>query len=163
MNLIEQWKSADVNSPKVHQKEIKKLVVKTNKNLNSVADKLHVEVFSELDCLDCANCCKSIPPMLVKSDVKRIAKHLGLKEKEFEQKYLKIDDDGDMVMGTSPCIFLENDNTCRIYEVRPKACRQYPHTDAHSFRQNAHLHAINAMYCPAVFHILNRLQEVFKK
>jgi Fe-S-cluster containining protein len=143
------------------KKVVRNLVNKKNKYLNEDAEGVHNQVFRELDCLDCANCCKSIPPMLIPTDVKRIAKFLGLKASVFEDKYLRIDDDGDRVMNTSPCVFLGSDNKCEIYDVRPKACRQYPHTNDHEFRKNAHLHALNATYCPAVYHILDRLNQMY--
>jgi Fe-S-cluster containining protein len=159
--LISKWKKAGRISTASMKKLVKRLVDKKNRNIDQDADQVHTQVFRELDCLDCANCCKSIPPMLVPSDIKRIAKYLGLKVKTFEYQYLRMDEDGDLVMKISPCFFLGTDNKCAIYEVRPKACREYPHTDAYEFRKNAHLHALNAGYCPAVYHILQRLNEVY--
>ena len=47
---------------------------------------------------------------------------------EFETMYLLRDVDGDTVMNQSPCPFLLEDNRCRIYEIRPVACRAYPHS-----------------------------------
>jgi len=159
-DLIEEWKNANKSDKKAQVKLVKRLTDKKNKNIDEVANKAHQEVFSKLDCLNCANCCTNIPPMLVRSDIKRIAKHLRLKEAQFTEQYLTMDNDGDMVMRTSPCVFLGHDNKCDIYEVRPKACRQYPHTDAYEFRNNSNLHAINSRYCPAVYHILKRLESI---
>jgi len=156
-NLIETWRLRDGKSKKETIRNLRQLGLKKNKDLAEQADRVHQEVFEKIDCLDCANCCTSIPPMLVKSDIKRIAKHLGLKEKTFADQYLRMDEDGDMVMNTSPCVFLGEGNKCDIYEVRPKACRQYPHTDGYEFGKNLHLHSQNIQYCPAVFHIIQRL------
>jgi hypothetical protein len=82
-----------------------------------------------------------------------------MKPADFEATYLKIDEDGDTVMNASPCPFLQVDNACAIYEVRPRACREYPHTDNQEFSQNLNLHAPNAQYCPAVFHILEEMKR----
>ena len=158
-HLISSWKNATKKSKSNLKRSIKRLVGKKNKRIDDDANEVHIQVFDELNCLDCANCCKSIPPMFIRSDIRRIAKFLRIKEKEFELQYLRIDEDGDFVMKTSPCVFLDPDNKCDIYEVRPKACREYPHTDNYSFKRNAHLHAKNVNYCPAVFHILERLNR----
>ncbi len=160
MVLIEEWKQGRSNSRKKHKKFIQKLKREKNKSLNELGDELHETVFSELDCLYCANCCTSIPPIVNKTDSARIARHLGMKESAFKAQYLVQDEDGDTVMNTSPCPFLMDNNHCMIYEFRPKACREYPHTDSHEFSKNLHLHAVNARYCPAVFHILERMMKL---
>lgn len=158
-DLIEQWKQS-VNRSNPKQKNFIKIIKKSKSNkIAELAEKKHNEVFKELDCLQCANCCKSIPPIVTKSDAKRIAKHLNLNLAQFETKYLTKDEDGDTVLNTSPCVFLQNDNKCSIYHYRPKACSAYPHTGHYEFLNNAHLHQQNASYCPAVFHIVNRMMR----
>jgi hypothetical protein len=124
--------------------------------LDQAAADLHAETFSRLDCLACAQCCKTIPPMVNKTDAARIARHLRLSEAAFYEQYLRRDEDGDTVMNASPCPFLETDNRCSIYEIRPKACRAYPHTDQ-DFSKNLDLHLRNVAYCPAVYQIMERL------
>ena len=52
-----------------------------------------------------------------------------MKPSTFENRYLKRDDEFDLVLKTSPCTFLANDNSCSIYETRPRACSEYPHTN----------------------------------
>ena len=130
------------------------------KNLDREADRAHDKVFSKVDCLKCANCCTSIPPIVNKTDTNRIAKHLCMKVTDFQKEYLIQDEDGDTVMNVSPCRFLEADNACSIYEVRPKACRSYPHTNRHEFSKNINLHIQNINYCPAVFHIVEHLRTI---
>ena len=155
--LFEEWKSKKENAGFYSKKQILNIAKKKAREVNNKADQLHEEVFSELDCLDCANCCKSIPPLLNEQDIKRIAKFLGIKAGHFKEEYTRIDEDGDIVLKTVPCIFLEEDNKCRVYEVRPKACREYPHTDNAQFMKNLKLHMENVAYCPAVYHIVSRL------
>lgn len=158
-NLIQEWKNQNI-SKKSNHKLLKRLSDKKIKKLDEIAEHTHDEVFTDIDCLDCANCCKSIPPIVLNTDIKRISKHLGLSESGFASKYVTQDTDGDSVMNASPCPFLGEGNLCDIYDVRPKACRQYPHTDNFEFRKNAKLHAINATYCPGVYHILKRLDNI---
>jgi uncharacterized protein len=130
------------------------------KKINQKAEEIHDSVFSKVDCLQCANCCKSIPPILNETDANRISRYLRMKTSVFKEKFTRIDEDGDMVINQSPCPFLGSDNYCSIYEVRPKACREYPHTNNLEFRKNIRLHAINATYCPAVYHILEELKKI---
>lgn len=159
-NLIAVWQNQKKSRKKPQQKFLRHLRKKKGKHFNELADDLHEEVFKEVDCLDCANCCSSIPPIVNRTDANRIAKHLNMKVRDFQEEYLVQDEDGDMVMKTTPCTFLLDDHKCLIYEVRPKACRQYPHTDDMEFMNNLKLHLPNAQYCPAVFHILERMMKL---
>lgn len=124
---------------------------------------LHEEVFLETDCLTCANCCKTTSPVFVNVDIERIAKYLKLRPGQLIQKYLRIDEDGDYVLQASPCTFLDADNYCSIYNVRPKACREYPHTNRKKMHQILDLTAKNTQVCPAVFRIVQRLENEFYK
>jgi Fe-S-cluster containining protein len=157
--LIKEWKQKKGSKQKETNRFIRKLKQHKGKRLDAFAEEVHEEVFSKLSCLDCANCCTSIPPIVNRTDTARIAKHLGMKVSEFQQKYLTVDEDGDTVMNQTPCPFLQEDHHCMIYEVRPKACRKYPHTDAQQFSAEMKLHAQNAFYCPAVFHILEAMKQ----
>lgn len=122
---------------------------------------LHHEVFEEIDCLSCANCCKTLGPRILDKDIQRASKHLKMKEVKFIEEYLKIDEDGDYVFKTMPCPFLLPDHYCMIYEARPKACREYPHTDRPKFLQIAKLSVKNTETCPAVYQVLERLRKEF--
>lgn len=155
------WQSRHKEKEEENRKFLFRSISKHTKEINIAADEIHEEVFKRINCLDCANCCKSIPPMVNATDIRRISGHLKLTESAFTHKFLRCDEDGDTVINQSPCPFLEADNKCRIYEVRPKACREYPHTDNRQFIKNIRLHLQNSHYCPAVFHILEQLKQKF--
>ncbi len=121
---------------------------------------IHKEVFDKVDCLQCANCCKTTPALLLKSDVKKIAKHLGVPPKTFIRKYTIEDINGDLLFNGVPCIFLHEDNTCKIYAVRPKACRQFPHTDQEGFYRRSKMNAKNTIVCPATYEIIQQLKKI---
>ena len=89
----------------------------------------HKAVFKELDCLECANCCKTTSPIFLQEDIGRISSYLKIKVGHFISKYLEMDEDGDFVLQKAPCVFLAEDNKCKVYDVRPKACSEYPHTN----------------------------------
>jgi Fe-S-cluster containining protein len=118
---------------------------------------LHEEAFSQIDCLTCANCCKNHSPRFKIPDIKRIAKYLGMKEGDFIQQYLKLDEENDYVNQQQPCRFLNEDNTCQIYDVRPSDCARYPYTDEDVLVKRQALTVKNAEVCPAVFTILEKL------
>jgi Fe-S-cluster containining protein len=123
---------------------------------------LHAEAFEEIDCLQCAACCKHYSPRFKTPDVKRIAKHLRLRESELIDTYLRVDEDGDFVVKRTPCPFLGTDNLCTIYEVRPSDCARFPYTDEDVIIKRQALTLKNATFCPIVYHVLHRLTEPAK-
>ena len=137
----------------------KKLRKKKPKNLDYIVQGTHDEVFDEVDCLTCANCCKTTGPLFTDNDIARIAKHLRMKPSDFIDDYLRIDEDNDYVLKQVPCHFLGADNYCSIYEVRPKACREYPHTDRRKIYQIGTLTVKNTAICPAAFKMVEKMKS----
>ncbi len=135
-----------------------KLKKKKPKQLDDITHALHNEVFEEIDCLECANCCKSISPIIIDKDVERMAKQLRMKPSAFIDQYLNMDNENDYVFKEAPCPFLMPDNYCMVYEQRPRACREYPHTDRKRFFQILNLTLKNTYYCPAVYEVVDRLK-----
>ena len=121
---------------------------------------LHHEAFKKIDCLDCAACCKNYSPRFKQQDIKRIARSLNMKERDFELTYLVSDEDHDFVLQSKPCPFLEKDNKCQIYDVRPSDCHRFPYTDEDVFIKQPALTLMNASFCPAVNVVLERLMEI---
>jgi hypothetical protein len=76
---------------------------------------------------------------------------------------LRIDEDKDYVLQSVPCTFLGADNYCSIYDVRPKACREFPHTDRKKFQQISHLTMQNVAICPAAFNIVEEMKRLLNK
>jgi Fe-S-cluster containining protein len=145
------------------QKENKKYFInlkkRTPKNLDYVMQELHNKEFAKTDCLDCGNCCKTTSPIFTDKDIERISKHLKMKVADFQNQYLDRDEDNFMVLKTAPCSFLdESDNTCFIYDVRPKACAEYPHTGRRKFIQITDLTIANTSVCPAAYNIVEALK-----
>ncbi len=140
---------------------IKRVKKRNPKNLDDVVHALHREAFDSFNCLDCANCCKTIGPRLTGKDIDRLAKHLKMKPSEFSEQYIVVDEDNDFVFNDHPCPFLLPDNYCMVYESRPKACREYPHTDRKRFVQILNLSHKNCETCPVVYEILDELKKSF--
>ena len=132
----------------------------TYKNLDTYFQEVHEEVFEKTDCLSCANCCKTTSPIFYNRDIERLAKHFKIKPGDFIELYLKIDEDKDYVLRQAPCPFLGTDNYCSVYENRPNACREYPHTDRKKISQLLDLTYKNTFVCPAVLEITEQLKKI---
>ena len=152
--------------PKITKKELEvtkkflqKIKQKPPKDLDYTMQELHEEEFVKTDCLQCANCCKTTGPLFTLADIERISKHLRQKPQQFIDQYLRIDEDKDYVLKSVPCTFLDSDNKCFIYDVRPKACREFPHTDRKKFNQITDLTLLNVAICPAAFNIVEKMKE----
>lgn len=130
------------------------------KNLDYIMQELHDNEFEKTDCLTCGNCCKTTSPIFTEKDIERISKYLKMKILDFTNQYLRRDEDDFMVLKTAPCSFLDlQNNECTIYDVRPKACAEYPHTNRRKFIQIANLTIENTAICPATFKIVEALKQ----
>ena len=143
---------------KENKQFFKRLRKANTKVLDSLILPLHDEVFECTNCLECANCCKTTGPLFTDKDIQRIARYLRIKPSEFTEKYLNIDEDKDYVLKTLPCAFLAEDNYCSIYDVRPKACREFPHTNRIKQYQLLKLTQKNVEVCPGVYDIVEKLK-----
>ncbi len=139
-----------------------KLRKRPPKDLDSRMQELHRETFERTDCLQCANCCKTTGPLFTRADIERIARHLRMKPGRFIENYLQLDEEQDHVLQEVPCTFLGPDNYCSIYEVRPKACREFPHTDRKKFHQISRLTLKNIAICPAAYEIVEAMKQRVK-
>lgn len=131
--------------------------------LDNVIEELHYKAFDHIDCLSCANCCKTTSPILIDKDIERISKRLRIKPSEMVENYLKLDSEDDYVFTQTPCPFLMDDNYCMIYEERPRACREYPHTNRRRFYQILKLSYYNTLVCPAVLEVVEGLKQHYNK
>lgn len=152
--LLNNWEKKSTG----HQKEYKRFLQRADKNkvLKQLPD-LHEEAFEKVDCLQCANCCKNYSPRFKTPDIKRISKHLGMKEGAFIETYLRLDEEGDYVVNSKPCPFLGSDNYCSIYVVRPSDCERFPYTEEDVILKRPHLTLKNATFCPITYFVLEKL------
>ena len=147
------------NAHEVNRKFLNELRQKRPRNLDEQFHKVHDEIFREVDCLQCANCCKTTSPIFTESDITRLARSLRMKTPEFITEYLWKDEDNDFVLKGAPCPFLGLDNKCIVYADRPRACREYPHTNRKRMYQIMPLTLRNTLVCPAVSRIVERLRR----
>ena len=153
MNL-ESW----VARAKANQKKYKHFLESADKNkILPQLPSLHEEAFAKIDCLSCANCCKNHSPRFKAPDINRISNYLKMKESEFVNIYLQMDEEGDYVGKKIPCTFLNLDNTCQIYDVRPSDCARYPYTNEDVFLKRKAITLKNSTVCPAVYAVLEKM------
>jgi Fe-S-cluster containining protein len=159
--MLEEYQNL-LNEARKNRKSIRKKTERLRKMRKGIVDgkihPLHEEAFEKIDCLACANCCKTTGPLFTTADIERIAYHLKLSAAQFINDYLRLDEDNDYVLQSVPCTFLDSDNYCSIYEVRPKACREYPHTDRINQAGILKLTEKNSQICPAVAQIFQKLE-----
>ena len=158
-NLLKELPQRAQEKRSESKKYFTRLKKKPRKRLDLLMQELHEEEFAQTDCLSCGNCCKTTSPIFTDKDIQRISRSLKMKEASFVSQYLKRDEDDFMVLKESPCPFLGSDNACFIYESRPRACREYPHTDRKRFIQITDLTLKNTEICPAAFNIVENLKK----
>jgi uncharacterized protein len=155
--LLRNWEKKSAERQKLY----KNYLHRADKNtVLKQLPELHEEAFEKIDCLQCANCCKKYSPRFKTPDIKRISKHLKLKEGDFIETYLKIDEDGDYVAKSTPCPFLGEDNYCSIYENRPSDCHRFPYTDEDVIIKRQNLTLKNSTFCPIVYYVLEKLVKL---
>jgi len=134
---------------------------KPPRGLDKLAEEIDAAVWKEVDCLSCANCCKSMTPTFTTTDIKRIANHFEMTPVQFKEKYLEFDKkEGDWMNKKQPCQFLDlKTHFCSIYEIRPADCAGFPHLKKKKMTEYIHVHQQNISYCPATFKMVEKMQE----
>jgi Fe-S-cluster containining protein len=153
-DLLHNWERKSVENQKKYKNYLKR--ADKNKVLRELPQ-LHEEAFEKIDCLKCANCCRNYSPRFKIPDIKRISRQLKMKESNFIEKYLTLDEEGDYVAKNMPCPFLGEDNYCSIYEVRPSDCHRFPFTNEDVFFKRPAITLKNSTFCPIVYFVLEKL------
>ena len=125
---------------------------------------LEPEVWKEVDCLSCANCCKTMTPTFNEKDIKRIASHFKMTPTAFKEKWLYQERGGDRdwMNKSTPCQFLNlEDNKCSIYEISPEDCSNFPHI-SRKYKDYGYIHKQNVEYCPATFKLVEKMMQEIK-
>ena len=132
------------------------------KGLHNTLVEIDKEVWQEIDCLSCANCCKKMTPTFTTKDITRIATYLQMGKAEFKDKWLYQENkkNGDWMNRKQPCQFLNlQTNMCSIYEVRPSDCAGFPHFTKKQPALYLYIHKQNIQYCPATYKMVEKMRE----
>jgi Fe-S-cluster containining protein len=129
-------------------------------NLDNLMEDAEKKVWQEINCLSCANCCKVMSPTYTTADIKRISAHLGMRPKDFKEKWLyREKKNNDWMNRSQPCQFLDlTTNMCSIYEVRPADCADFPHFHRRPSTDYFYIHKQNIEYCPATMLLVEKLK-----
>jgi Fe-S-cluster containining protein len=151
-----------------NKRKMRLFLTKVEKNpprgLDKLAEKIEKEVWQEVDCLTCANCCKSMTPTFTKKDIVRISAHFDQTPDEFKKKWLYLDNNGDWMNTRTPCQFLDKKtNMCSIYAIRPADCAGFPHLAKKKMVEYIHVHKQNVEYCPATYKMVEKMKEMLSK
>jgi Fe-S-cluster containining protein len=137
-----------------------RLEKKAPKDLHQLTQEADKEAWVKTDCLDCANCCKTMSPTYTQKDLRRISAHLGMSVSAFKEKWLYKDKTGDWMNVKQPCQFLDlTTNMCNIYAVRPRDCAGFPHHTKKKIVDYAHMYKQNIEYCPATYRLVEAIME----
>jgi Fe-S-cluster containining protein len=142
---------------------LSKIEKKAPKDLDRNTARLDTETWKEINCLECANCCKVMTPTYTSKDLKRISKHFKMSVAEFKKKWLYKDKSGDWMNTTTPCQFLQKDNKCSIYAIRPADCSGFPHITKKKVIDYIHIQKQNIEFCPATFKVVEKMEEWWKE
>lgn len=151
-----------------HNKQsLKSFLSRISKNpprgLDKITFAVEKEVWNEIDCLSCANCCKTMSPTYTKPDIRRISRHFAQTPEEFTKQWLRKDRSGDLMNKTEPCQFLNlEDNKCSIYAIRPLDCSGFPHLPKKKMVDYMHVHKQNIQYCPATYKLVEKMQALIE-
>lgn len=138
---------------------LSRLEKKTPRKLQQVVAEADKAAWNRTNCLECANCCKTMSPTYTQEDIRRISAHLGMSPRAFREKWLYKDKTGDWMNVKQPCQFLDlSTNMCAIYTVRPRDCAGFPH---HNKKMVDYMHVFkqNIEFCPATYRVVEHIME----
>jgi Fe-S-cluster containining protein len=128
--------------------------------LDAIVHRLLEEVCGEIDCTACGNCCREISPVLDQEDIGRLSRGLGISPEDVKKRFLFEDDKNyseGFIFNKRPCPFLRW-NLCSHYELRPEACRSFPHLYKEDFVFRLIGLIENYEVCPIVFNVYEQLK-----
>jgi hypothetical protein len=128
------------------------------KQLDRKVFQLSEEITSQIDCTQCANCCKTIEPGVSEGEIERLAAYNRQSTNDFIKEFISQEPGtGIHYLHQQPCIFLQ-DHKCSIYNGRPASCADYPHLHRPQFKFR--FKAVMNQYeiCPIVFNVVERLK-----
>ncbi len=137
--------------------------MKSRDHSDRVLRRIAEEIQNQIDCTQCANCCRVATAVLSDRDVSRMARFLRVSESAFLERYTTESEEEGRILKrseSSGCVFLSG-NYCSVYDARPDTCQRFPHVvrGAGSIASRMWQFIDRATYCPIVYNSL----ETFKQ
>jgi len=130
----------------------------SDRRLQRIAEQIE----DQIDCTQCANCCRVTEIAIQDRDIEKLTKFLGVSRAEFLRDYSMRAEDGELILKRDEkgCVFLDG-NLCSVYEARPQNCAKFPHLvrgegsiDSRMWRM-----ADRATFCPIVYNWMEQVKE----
>jgi len=140
--------------------------MKSRDHSDRILRRIAVDVEEQIDCLQCANCCRVATAKVTERDIERLARSLRIKPARFLAEYTEKSEEEGVVLKRdrkTGCVFL-NGNECTVYDDRPESCQKFPHV----VRGNGSIlsrmweFVDRASYCPIVYNTLEAFKEELK-
>lgn len=126
--------------------------------IDAIVHRHYKEVSEQIECRECANCCKVFRPLLRAEDIDRLARHLKIPKEDFITQYIVEYENGQgCFFKLTPCPFLV-DNACTVYTDRPDICRSYPNLHGERFVFSLNDILSNCSVCPIVYNVYERVK-----
>ncbi len=120
------------------------------------------EIEAQIDCTQCANCCRVSEVGITDRDIEKLAKFIGVTREEFLRDSTQRDEAGDLILKKTEagCVFLK-DNLCTVYEARPQNCANFPHLvrGTGSIDSRMWQFVDRAEFCPIVYNWIEKVKE----
>jgi len=128
--------------------------------------KIGQAVEDEINCLECAQCCRQSTVRLLDRDIEKLAKLLKVGFEKFKREYCDFTEDEGWILRREEetgCVFLVG-NECSVYDKRPSNCEGFPHIvrGAGSFHSRMWDMVDRATYCPIVYNSLEEMKKETK-
>jgi len=124
--------------------------------------RLAEEIESQIDCTQCANCCRVAEAGVKDRDIEKLAKFIGVSREEFLRDYTGRNESNELILKRteSGCVFLE-DNLCSVYEARPRSCVNFPNLVRGDGSIASRMWQLvdRATYCPIVYNWMETVKQ----
>ncbi len=162
---IKKYRLRAYRKKKVLAAFMKKLEKKQPREARVLMKEAEKKAWSEINCQKCGNCCMTMTPTWKKSEVKKVAAHLGMTYTEFFDKWLYIEEEtGDICNRSTPCQFFnQRKGLCNIYELRPHDCATFPHLYRKDLFDQMETYTNNLHRCPATLVAMEHLHKAMEK
>lgn len=120
------------------------------------------EIEQQIDCTQCANCCRVASVRLREREVDTLARYIGVPRDQFLKEYTELSEEEGLILKRTGrgCPFLEG-NLCSVYEARPMTCGDFPHLargEGSLVSRMWHM-PDRATYCPIAYHTLEAFKD----
>jgi len=137
--------------------------LKSHDHSDRILRRIAEGIEEQIDCTQCANCCRVATVKVSERDVERLARYLRIRPAEFVARYTTESEEEGTILRRSEekgCVFLEG-TACTVYDARPDTCQRFPHLvrGNGSIASRMWQFIDRACYCPIVYNALEAFKE----